>query len=483
MMKDRLEHIADKVRAGARIAPDEALRLAEEAPLWLLSELATGVRRRLNGDKLYYNRNIHIEPTNLCVFNCRFCSYRRPKGSPEAWDYTMEEIEELARRQRGRGITEVHIVGGVHPDHDLEYYCGLIRRVRSILPEAAVKAFTAIELSYMIRKAGLTVREGLQRLIDAGMQAIQGPSKHVVVAPAPSIRATLGESFGMPVGTNVEGKMVTALKRLGFDKVFDVDTAADFTIMEEGTEFLHRVQNGGELPLITSCSPGWIRYMEQHAPDMLPNVSTCRSPQQMFGAVAKSYFAEKMGLELVVDDMGFTAALEAVQNGKSDIAMAGITVNEERKANMDFSDSYATGIQVVIIKEDSPAVQSLDDLSTGVLIGTQEGTTGYIYCSDSVENGGYGEEHVMAYETGAVAIQALLAGKVDCVVIDNEPAKAFVAEVEGLKILETEYVTEDYAAAMSKDNKALYDAVNAALEELIADGTVKGIVDKYITAE
>ena len=160
MMKDRLEHIADKVRAGARIAPDEALRLAEEAPLWLLSELATGVRRRLNGDKLYYNRNIHIEPTNLCLFNCRFCSYRRPKGSPEAWDYTMEEIEELARRQRGRGITEVHIVGGVHPDHDLEYYCGLIRRVRSILPEAAVKAFTAIELSYMIRKAGLTVREG-----------------------------------------------------------------------------------------------------------------------------------------------------------------------------------------------------------------------------------------------------------------------------------------------------------------------------------
>ncbi len=142
--------------------------------MWLLSELATGVRRRLNGDKLYYNRNIHIEPTNLCVFNCRFCSYRRPKGSPEAWDYTMEEIEELARRQRGRGITEVHIVGGVHPDHDLEYYCGLIRRVRSILPEAAVKAFTAIELNYMIRKAGLTVREGLQRLIDAGMQAIPG---------------------------------------------------------------------------------------------------------------------------------------------------------------------------------------------------------------------------------------------------------------------------------------------------------------------
>lgn len=168
------EHIADKVRAGERIAADEALRLAEEAPLWLLSELATGIRRRLNGENLYYNRNIHIEPTNLCVFNCRFCSYRRPKGSPEAWDYTMEEIEEQARRQRGRGITEVHIVGGVHPDHDLDYYCELIRRVRTILPEVAVKAFTAIELSYMIRRAGLTVEEGLLRLREAGMEAIPG---------------------------------------------------------------------------------------------------------------------------------------------------------------------------------------------------------------------------------------------------------------------------------------------------------------------
>ena len=168
------EHIADKVRAGERIAAGEALRLAEEAPLWLLSELATGIRRRLNGENLYYNRNVHIEPTNLCVFNCRFCSYRRPKGSPEAWDYTMEEIEELARRQQGRGITEVHIVGGVHPDHDLDYYCEMIRRVRTMLPGVAVKAFTAIELSYMIRKAGLSVREGLQRLIDAGMQAIPG---------------------------------------------------------------------------------------------------------------------------------------------------------------------------------------------------------------------------------------------------------------------------------------------------------------------
>ena len=126
--------------------------------------------------------------------------------------------------------------------------------------------------------------------------ALSDPTKHVVVGPAPSVRVTLGECFGLPVGTNVEGKMITALRRLGFDKVFDVDTAADFTIMEEGTEFLHRLQNGGTLPLITSCSPGWIRFCEQHYPEMVPNLSSCKSPQQMFGTLVKTYYAEKMGI-------------------------------------------------------------------------------------------------------------------------------------------------------------------------------------------
>ena len=129
------------------------------------------------------------------------------------------------------------------------------------------------------------------------LAALADPAKHVVVGPAPSIRVTLGECFGMPIGTNVEGRMVTALRRLGFDKVFDVDTAADFTIMEEGTEFLHRLRGDGVLPLITSCSPGWIRYMEQHAPEMIRNVSTCRSPQQMFGALVKTYYAEQAGID------------------------------------------------------------------------------------------------------------------------------------------------------------------------------------------
>ncbi len=192
--------------------------------------------------------------------------------------------------------------------------------------------------------------------------------------------------------------------------------------------------------------------------------------------------AGKLGLELVVDDMGFDAALTAVQTGQSDIAMAGITVTEDRQQVMDFSDSYATGIQVVIVKEDSP-IATLDDLSNAQMIGCQKATTGYIYCSDIPENGGYGEDHVTAYETGALAVMALVNGQVDAVVIDNEPAKSFVASNDGLKILDTEFAVEDYAIGFAKGNTALLEAVNAAMAELKADGTFQGIVDKYITAE
>ncbi len=169
-----LQTISKKVLEGVRISFEEALILWHEAPLWQLAQLAMAVRYRLNGRNLYYNRNFHIEPTNRCVFNCKFCSYRRPMDSPEMWDYSMEEVLEIARSRRSKGLTEVHIVGGVHPDHDLEYYCEMIRRIREVLPEVAIKAFTAIELSYMIRKAGLSIHEGLQRLIDAGMEAIPG---------------------------------------------------------------------------------------------------------------------------------------------------------------------------------------------------------------------------------------------------------------------------------------------------------------------
>ncbi len=123
--------------------------------------------------------------------------------------------------------------------------------------------------------------------------ALADPAKHVVVAPAPSVRAQLGEEFGLPIGTNVEGKLAAALHRLGFDKVFDVDTAADLTIMEEGTELLERIQNGGKLPMITSCSPGWIKFCEFYYPEFIPNLSSCKSPQGMFGAITKTYYAEK----------------------------------------------------------------------------------------------------------------------------------------------------------------------------------------------
>ena len=132
---------------------------------------------------------------------------------------------------------------------------------------------------------------------DEILEAISNPEKHVIVQTAPSVRAGLGEEFGLPIGTNVEGKMAAALRRIGFDKVFDTDFAADLTIMEEATEFLHRVQNGGVLPLITSCSPGWIKYCEHYFPDMTENLSSCKSPQQMFGAIAKTYYAQKAGID------------------------------------------------------------------------------------------------------------------------------------------------------------------------------------------
>ncbi len=190
--------------------------------------------------------------------------------------------------------------------------------------------------------------------------------------------------------------------------------------------------------------------------------------------------AEKLGLELQIDNMGFTAALEAAQSGSSDIVMAGVTVNEDRLAVMDFSESYATGIQVVIVKEDSD-ITSIDDLE-GKTIGTQMGTTGYIYASDTPENGGYGEDNVIPYDNGITAVNALVNGQVDCVIIDNGPAKEFVKSNPGLKILETEWLTENYAIGMAKGSELL-EPINKALAELIADGTVQKIVDKYITAE
>lgn len=182
--------------------------------------------------------------------------------------------------------------------------------------------------------------------------------------------------------------------------------------------------------------------------------------------------AGKLGLELQIDDMDFDAALLAAQNGKSDIVMAGVTVNEERLAVMNFSESYSTGVQSVIVPEGSTV--TLDNLGD-YMVGTQRGTTGNIYCTDD-----YGDDHVIAYDNGITAVQALVNGQVDAVVIDNAPAQSLVAANPGLTILDTEYAVEDYAIGISKNNTELLEAVNKALSELKADGTVQSIVDKYI---
>ena len=185
--------------------------------------------------------------------------------------------------------------------------------------------------------------------------------------------------------------------------------------------------------------------------------------------------AEKLGRELQIDDMDFDSALLAVQNGKSDIVMSGVSITETRLAVMDFSDPYTTAVQVIIVPEGSDI--TLENLGEHI-IATQRATTGNIYCTDE-----FGDEHVLAYDNGMTAVQALMNGQADCVVIDNEPAKAFVAQNPGLTILDTEYVTEEYAIGIGKNNTELKDAINQALAELEADGTIQAIKDKYISAD
>jgi len=192
--------------------------------------------------------------------------------------------------------------------------------------------------------------------------------------------------------------------------------------------------------------------------------------------------AQKLGLELQIDDMEFDSIVESVKGGKADIGLAGMTVTPERQEVINFTASYATGVQVVIVAEGS-SITSVDDLfadGASHVIGVQRNTTGDLYSTWDLEDAGLAT--VERYSKGADAVQALITGKVDCVIIDNEPAKAFVEANEGLLILDTEYAIEDYAAAMNKDNTELYEAVNKALEELIADGTVKAIIEKYIPA-
>lgn len=191
--------------------------------------------------------------------------------------------------------------------------------------------------------------------------------------------------------------------------------------------------------------------------------------------------ADKLGMDFEISDVDFDAIIPNVQSGKASMGMAGMTVTEDRQKNVNFTRSYATAVQVVIVPEGSD-IATIDDMA-GKKIGVQQGTTGDIYCSAPVEEDGFGEENVTRYNKGTDAVMALLSGKVDCVVIDNEPAKAFVAANEGLKILDTAYAEEEYAICIAKDNEELLEKVDTALGELIDDGTVQKIVDKYITAE
>ena len=193
-----------------------------------------------------------------------------------------------------------------------------------------------------------------------------------------------------------------------------------------------------------------------------------------------SAIADKLGLELQIDDMEFDSALLAVQNNTADVMLAGLSYSEERDEVVDFTDSYATGVQVVIVKDGSDV--TMDNLGEK-MIGTQRGTTGYIYASDTPENGGYGEDHVLAYDNGATAVQALMNGQVDAVIIDEAPAKEFVAANEGLTILPGNWVEEQYCAAVNEGNTELLNAINTALNELMDDGTVDEIIAKYISAE
>ena len=190
--------------------------------------------------------------------------------------------------------------------------------------------------------------------------------------------------------------------------------------------------------------------------------------------IAKA-IADKMGLKLKIEDMEFDSIITAVSTGKADLGLAGMTVDPDRQKNVDFSDPYATGVQVIIVKEDS-TIAKPDDLK-GKKIGVQLATTGDQYATND-----YGKDSVVQYNKGSDAVMALTQGQVDAVIIDNEPAKSYVAANKGLKILDTEYVTENYAACIAKDNTGLTKAVNKALAELKADGTLQKIVDKYIKA-
>ena len=251
------------------------------------------------------------------------------------------------------------------------------------------------------------------------------------------------------------------------------DTAADAPAVSEDAAATENTEGAAEDGTLVMATNAEFPPYEYHEGDEIVGIDV-----EIAAAIA-----EKLGMELQVEDMAFDSLIPAIQSNKADMVLAGMTVTEDRLESVNFSDSYATGVQVVIVKEDSD-IKSVDDLladGANHSIGVQTATTGDIYCTGDIEDAGLGT--VERYNKGADAIQALLAGKIDCVVIDSQPAKEFVEANEGLTILDTEYAVEDYAIALNKDNTELLDKVNAALKELTDDGTIQSILDKYITAE
>lgn len=222
------------------------------------------------------------------------------------------------------------------------------------------------------------------------------------------------------------------------------------------------VSDGGTLVMATNA---YFEPYEYYEGDQIVGIDA-----EMAAAVA-----EKLGMELKIEDMEFDSIIPAVNSGKADMGVAGMTVTEDRLVNVNFSNPYTTATQVIIVQEGSDITGEAD--LNGKMIGVQLGTTGDIYASD-IEGA-----EIEQYNKGMDAVQALSNGMIDAVIIDNEPAKQFVSKAEGLKILEEEFVTEEYAIAFAKDNEELMEKVNAALDELIADGTIQSIIDKYITAE
>lgn len=238
------------------------------------------------------------------------------------------------------------------------------------------------------------------------------------------------------------------------------DTASDTTEQSETAENTE----GGVLRMGTNATFPPYEYVDE-------NNEVAGIDADIAAAIA-----DKLGMELEITDMAFDSLIPALQSDTIDIVLAGMTVDPERAESVNFTDSYATGVQVIIVPEDSD-IASPDDLE-GKNIGVQTGTTGDLYCTEQ-----YGQEYVKQFDNGPLAVAALLNGQIDCVVIDNEPAKNYVAANQGLKILETAYANEEYAAAIAKDNTELYDQVNTAIQELKADGTIDSIIEEYIPAE